>query len=324
MNQFTVITGMSAIGENERGFPLIIFLRTFVGDDQVRVESPDSLLRAEPFSTQFLFLFFPTAVDEKSLSKIQYRTLILADYFDDLLPVAQATTFQHLTRRYFKFTVDRSVEYDWQIGLLPINLSPQFYAGLRFFQSNLGSRRWDAMFLGAATGRIDGRCQRIDWLRQIHGIRDQITFFGGLIPNPDDGPREALIQFDTDIDTLIYSGKPVSQPHFLWHMMRSKMALLPRGNCRWTYRHYEALLCRSIPISTDVSTISMLIDFPTDHMVLVDDNQNVADVVQTVLDNLHDYPSLLDYNLNYINQFLWNGSYSIKKPAIFEKFMEQL
>ena len=111
---------------------------------------------------------------------------------------------------------------------------------------------------------------------------------------------------------------------FLYSMCQSKIALVPAGHNRWTYRHYEAVLSKNILISTDLTYTKTLLPIPKDAMVILKDKEPVVPKIQEVLSSAHEWQDRVDSAYLQLNKYLKNGQYHKSKPLIFDKFLEQL
>ncbi len=326
MNYFaTIILSNSAIGDDQKGITLANFLRFFTTNDAICVIEPDNLATHSPIKTEYLFICLPSPVSLDALDTIQWKHCALC-VFDDSVEATcldDLERFSSVAQTLLKPAIDRGLEYPVQhIGCLPI----RFRSFYNMAPTWLCRRRYDCSFLGDAT-YFDGYHQRIDWVNELKQQK-KINFYGGLI-NP--SYKKPLLKIpnlkldDATIKRISVNG--VKQRFwYLRSLAKSKIALCPTGFARWTYRHYEGMLTRSIILSTQLpSTYTLLIPFPKlDNFYCINDKEPVVPAIEAILSNLRHWESIAEENYAHMNQYLENGVYSTKKPKVFESFLAQI
>ena len=136
-------------------------------------------------------------------------------------------------------------------------------------------------------------------------------------------PRRLEQKF-ADFAELCYPGGRVGFFSYFSHLSRSRVALAPAGNARWSYRHYEALYAGAIVVTTDFRHIDTLIPLPLEGMVHVEDGVSVLPAIDEALAMRRTYPELAEENIRFLERYLHHGDYCRKKPLLADRFMEQL
>ncbi|RAP27114.1 hypothetical protein DID74_00845 [Candidatus Marinamargulisbacteria bacterium SCGC AG-333-B06] len=98
----------------------------------------------------------------------------------------------------------------------------------------------------------------------------------------------------------------------------------PEAHERWSYRHYETILSKTVCLSTKLDQLILLIPLPFDGIVEVLDYEPISPFIDKILEDWNSWKEKIESNYTFLNKYLHNGSYSKKKPLIFERFMNQL
>ncbi len=309
--------------KTEQGFPLVNFVGTFLPPTEFTVLRTSDLEASTQIETHYLFLGIPTTLSKTHLVNIHYKKLILFDYGDSHelgWTADQKAWLGLLSVGYFKTSF-----YNTQIEILPLRTLPLHFRNIPWLLQRpirkLNHRRWDCFFIGNPTyftlpdGSYD---QRIEWLSEIKG---HYSFFGGLQDHPN-YPRQANRE---NIHQLYFLFNPFDFRLFFWCLRHSKIALLPTGHSRWTYRHFEAMLAGCIPLSTDIHGLQTFIPMPVTTMTIAKDHEKISPLIDQILSRLSDYQDWIQFNKTHVHQYLNNyAQYDKKHPFAWEQFMEQL
>ena len=307
------------------------FLAIFHGRRAVQVVSTQALLESRKLHCDVLFVGLPSDLTKRQLTKISYRDAVLFDYFDEPGPVwfqSDRELLTSLTDRYLKTWVEPGWENGWHFGVLPIRRHAKLTWNLRRRNRLLRrgtipeeDREYDVMFIGNATGSGDYH-QRIEWLRELRHANGRYRFWGGLVCSKD--ARKALEEQFGDLSELIYAGRRVGFHTYFNRLRKSRVALAPAGNARWSYRHYEAIYAGATVVSADFRNVRTLIPLPIDGMVHVPDRAPVTEAIDRALALRREHPELMEENVRFLERFLEYGDYSRNKPELMDRFMAQL
>lgn len=309
----------------EQGYPLVDFVSTFQRHSDIRVYHVSDLPVVTSIETRYLFVALPTSLHKDLLVRIRFHQLYLYDYHDSHILNWQNSDKDWLISvadGYFKTSYYRDQREPLPLHSLPIRLR-----GVPWLFRNLNIpapwRRFDVFFLGTPTSWHDEAGpyhQRVEWLQEISG---KYRFYGGLTDHVS-YPRSNYQDFD-NIDALYHRWNRIDFRLYYFAMLQAKIALLPTGHSRWTYRHYEAMSAGCIPLSTDIRQLEVFITFPMETMLIVNDHQSVTSVIDKVLRNLSDYTDWIQINKRHLQTFIGpNGKYSAKAPKAWERFVGQL
>ena len=334
MPKFVVVLSDYPCGRGARGRNLQRFLRVFHGRDGVRLLTTDELLRQRTLSTEYLCIGVPTRLGPRHLMGVKYRQAVLFDYQDWEGPAWEDSDREFLlslTDLYLKHWLEPDGDYGLRMGLLPIRRPRRLTAYLRWL--GLSARRaatpdarpYDVSFLGNGTRPMYGEPfhERMAWLHQLYEARDSISFWGGICATPD--MLAELAEEFGPLDHLLYpGGRRVGFVRYFNSLLRSRVALAPTGNSRWTYRHYEALLAGATVVTTDLRRARTLIPMPLDKMVHVGQHEPIVPAVQRALEMRRRHPQMAAENIDFLEQFLDYGDYTRRKPALMDLFLDQL
>ncbi len=325
MTKYLIVSAGRTSGRGTRGLNLYWFLKTYHAG-AVRMVSPSQARSGA--TCEVLFVGMPTELRKDDFARIRYRQLVLFDYQDPVhFYIDEQTEFlRGLTDRYLKVWNESHWKTPWTLGTLPIRRQARLPLYLRWlgFRSALGSkppaRDIDVSFLGAPTG-LDPESQRVQWLREIAASGGRFRFWGGLATTA--RMRADMVAGGLDGTGIYHDGGRLSYNAFFDVMRRSKAVLTPKGNARWSYRHYEAIYAGAIPISCDMRTTTLFIPLPLDGMVHVPDGAPVLDKIDAGI-VLADTSDCRERNIAFLERYLERGDYSRRKPELLERFTGQL
>jgi hypothetical protein len=330
MTKFLIVSGDGRGGRGARGLNLYWFLAGFHGRRAVQIVS-SSDLDASARTCDVLFVGLPTKLRKDALAGIRFRQLVLFDYEDatEVLLNEDQTFLPALTNRYLKVWVEPGWDAAWKFGVLPIRRQvlrlPTYLRYLRL-TAMLGRREperiHDVSFLGAPGGVVVGN-QRVRWLSEIaRNNNGRFRFFGGLVAS--DEYRRELAEQKIDTTGVFYEGERMGFHGFFDSMRRSRAVLTPKGNARWSYRHYESIYAGAIPVSCDMRHSRTLIPLPLEGMVHVPDGASVMPAIDEALALERRSPDIREANVQFLERYLHYGDYSRKKPELMDRFMAQL
>ena len=335
--RFLIVQSDAGGGRGNRGRSLYWFLTTFAGRRAVRIVATKDLDPRRPITTEYLLLGMPSDLSEEKLRGIRYRRAMLYDYSER--PQAQwkegsEAFLRSLTNTYLKAWVPPGWDPTLCWGTLPIRRYlklPLYLHLLRAlpgqYDLNDAGRRYDASFIGSATGPYEptetGELynQRIQWLREMRQASERYTFWGGLLAQH--SPPNVLQKID-DLQSILYPKKRVSFGKYFYRMLQSKVVLAPTGNVCWSYRHYEAIYAGATLVSSDFRNIRTLIPLPLQNMVHVVGRDSVLPALENALQMRRDNPGIAEESLRFLERYLHDGDYSRKKPALMDMFMQQI
>jgi hypothetical protein len=323
-----IISDKKNTGKNEQGFPLVGFLSIYFKPTQINILHVSDLQNTSHITTKYLFIIIPTSLKPTQLKNISYEKVFLADYGDGTEPCWYYTDINEvlkITNTYFKTSRIKKNKYDLDIKLLPLKLRPISVKRYGILPpKTLEKRKFDINFIGAPTyleKQNKKYNQRIEWLREVSS---KYKFYGGLI-NSAAFPKERLEKEFGNMNNIYFNRKyPLSHFAFFQTLHNSKIALVPTGHSRWTYRHYEAICCRCALISNDIKGTDLLIPLPTENMPIVSDHEPISSYIDNILENPHINNKIVEKNFAFINQYLKNGYYCKSRKKTIEKFLDQL
>ncbi|MGE4169919.1 MAG: hypothetical protein AB7F28_04290 [Candidatus Margulisiibacteriota bacterium] len=325
MSEFAVVLS-DKVGDalNEQGYTLIHFLKVFFKSSDVQVVSTQDVRQLRP--TTWLFLFLPSSLVPDNLAGLRFKHLVLCDYLDSIILSGYTTdnlsNFRKLACGYLRTAYRRDINYGIPMGTLPLRMPTVLQHQWGIPVKSLARRQFDAIFLGVPTYNSESGVayhQRVEWLLELVG---KCRFFGGLLDSPT-YPRADLEAIFGDLSAIYFKGKPLSPFLFSHYLRQSKVALLPTGHSRWTYRHYEAVYAGCVPVSTDVAGIQTFVPLPT-AAVMVPDHAPLLPTLRAILADLAGYQDFVNQHLTEMSRWLHRGQFSQKQPEALHRFMAQL
>jgi hypothetical protein len=233
-----------------------------------------------------------------------------------------------LSDRYLKAWTEPGWDNGLKFGVLPIRRYPGLSLCLRYRRATAwlrpdreNDRVYDVSFVGTPTGCASWN-QRIEWLREVRGAGDRYRFWGGLVGSAE--TKRRLEQQSGAAEALFYGRRRVGFFSYFRHLLRSRVALAPAGNARWSYRHYEAIYAGATVVTCDFRQVRTLIPLPIDGMVHVPDGEPVLESIDRALALRRQSPEIAEANIRYLEQFLQDGDYSRNKPELMDRFLTQL
>ncbi|TWT60164.1 hypothetical protein Pan54_08780 [Rubinisphaera italica] len=320
-----------------RSSPLFQFLLTFYSDREVCTLQQQQLDPRRIISTEFLLIETPSSLSQEKLRGIRYQKAIVFDDSDSWWlneSEEQQEFLSSLTDFAVKSHVDRTCQYPFRMGTLPLYRKKKLQQCLKYkawrdaLFGKHNRKDTDLFFIGAPTrlqrvldGPNQDYNQRLEWLSQVMTENFPYRFVGGL----ECSNQELIKQFGNDDGDL--SPYLVSQRYnfysYFRQLCRSKIALVPTGFSRWTYRHYEAAYAKSVMLSTDMSNIELFVPLPP-HLINVPDHAPLLPYVEQGLKIYHDHPELLESNIQFLEQYYEQGRFSKRRPKALERFLDQL
>jgi hypothetical protein len=331
MAKFLIVEADESCGRGARGLNLYRFLSTFHGRRAVRMVSTRELLESAPLTAETVFVGIPSRFDERHLDRLRFDRAVLFDYHDCAGPAWSGSNrdlLLSLTDQYLKPWVESEWDFGLRMGVLPIRRHQRLklYLQIRELQRRAwcggDDREYDVAFLGEATALANCYHQRIEWLREIKAAGDRYSFWGGIVVRNRSraaSPR----QLDEGPDLYFPRGRVGFLTYFA-NLNRSRVALTPAGNARWTYRHYEAIYAGAVVVSTDFRNVRTLIPLPLDSIVHVPDHASVLPAIDEALAMRRRNPELASENIRFLERYLRYGDYSRDKPELMDRFMAQL
>jgi hypothetical protein len=134
---------------------------------------------------------------------------------------------------------------------------------------------------------------------------------------------EDLEHFD-DLESLCYPRGRVDFFSYFYNLQRSRVALAPAGNARWSYRHYEAIYAGASLVSADFRKSKVLIPLPLETMHHVPDRGSVLPAIDEALGARQSNPEIANQNICFLERYLKHGDYCREKPELMDRFLEQL
>ena len=315
----TIILSENYQGSDQRGESLVNFLKVFLPKNNLRVINASEIDELKRVSCRYCFLFFPTPLKPETLRVIRYEHLVLCEFSDQAeIKYSEMLAFKNETETVLKPCIYSKLSYPFKrMKCLPIQLKPSPY----FFIRAITQKKIDCNFIGNTT-TFKGMHQRVDWVLEMHK-QSSVSFFGGVLDTTHH-PLHRLEDYNTDDIKNITFNKTLSRFWFLKKLAESKVALCPSGYIRWTYRHYESILCKCAVASTEIEGYSLLIPLPIENFMIIKDHEPILEKIKNMCDNWEIWQKKIEKSYNFINKFLVNGNYSKKKPLIFDRFMDQL
>jgi hypothetical protein len=339
MKQFFVIKSELPIGgRGVNGRTLYKFLQTYAGHRSVGCCSLDQLLNGSGVQAEYVFLGLPGKITPKHLAKLRYRHLILydlADFHRLMWDDSNRELLQQTTGSYFKAWYDRRWNFGMQMGLVPVRRYGKLRVALeleriaRWCRRRAPEMKYDAMFLGAATGTIapmgdPGAVynQRVEWLRELKQQGQPFALWGGLIDRDHPVSPELLAKYG-DLSDMTIPGR-VSFWQYFRALQQARVALTPQGNAPWSYRHYEAIYAGAVVVTSDFRPIRTLVPLPVNNMIHVEPGQSVLPAIEQGLKLRREKPQILQENILFLERYLDRGMYSRHRPELYERFLSQL
>lgn len=331
MTKYLILSADYPCGRGTRGLNLYRFLRIYHGGRAVRIISTDELLRGDRLDAEVVFIGMPTRLSREHLAKLRFGRAVLFDYHDGPRPAwleSDEELLRSLTDLYLRPWVEDSWDFGLRMGVLPIRRHFKLTACVRWRSAvramGLESRRriHDVAFVGEATANQSDYHQRVEWLREIKRAGDRYSFWGGIAARKSAG--DSLRARFPDFDDFAYPGGRVGFLTYFSHLCRSRAALAPAGNARWSYRHYEAIYAGAILVSADFRHSRTLIPLPCEHMIHVPDGDSVLPAIDQALALRANSPDLPQENIEFLERYLRDGDYCRKKPMLMDAFLEQL
>ncbi len=331
MAKFLILQADFPAGRGVRGMNLHRFLTMFHGRRAVERISTADLARSGQKNCDTLFIGMPTDLRREALAQVRFRTAVLFDYLDSAGAAwgdSDKEFLRSLSDRYLKAWTEPGWDEGLRFGLLPIRRYPGLPLCLRYRRATAwlrsdreGDRIYDVAFAGLPTGGSQWN-QRIAWLREVRGAGDRYRFWGGLMC-----PEEVKLRLQQEHGVgkeLFYGRRRVGFFTYFRHLLRSRVALTPAGNARWSYRHYEAIYAGATVVTCDFRQARTLIPLPQDGMVHVPDGASVLGSIDRALALRSESPELAEANIRFLEQYLQDGDYTRKKPELMDRFLGQL
>jgi hypothetical protein len=337
-------------GRGVRGYVLAWFLRTYFGNRNVGVATPDELRRS-PIEADTLFLGLPSSLTAEEVPRLigggRFRRVVLFDYLDEqhlAWTAEQEPALRAVSRHYLKPWLEHAWNYGLTMGMLPIRRSALLSTAVlldrlwrRLSKSEpvrLGpaarNYKHDVAFLGQPNDTrilIDGEVrlidQRFDWLKELNEQAPDLRFWGGFVGGD---PRiiARLQAAHGDFSHLYYRGGKISFRPYFRAMQQSRVLLAPGGNAPWSYRHYEALYAGGVLVTADFRQRDLLVPLPPEGVVHVPDGAPVLPYVREALDLHHRRPDVGEENIAHLEQYLRFGNYSRSRQKLIDRFTAQL
>jgi len=317
--------------------PLYQFLRIFYSVGEVGVVLPSDLDPRHPVSADLLMIENPNCLTPDQLKGVRYQRVALFDYADGRKPFMSPKTkefLSSLTDLYLKCSVERTERFPFRMGTLPLYRKKKLLRCLQIQKLKhqlwgKGERRKiDVFFAGAPTEMNyregNKKCsyhQRTEWLTETMNPEFPYRFLGGLSYVNKKRLQEA-INSNPELRPLI-SPRRYDFFTYFYYMCRSKIALVPGGHARWTYRHYEAIYAKSVMLSTDMRDIELMVPLPP-HFVHVPDSKKILPYVEEGLRWHDESQDLLEENIRFLEQYYDRGQFSTDRPLALERFLQQL
>jgi hypothetical protein len=193
-------------------------------------------------------------------------------------------------------------------------------------------RHHDVCFFGSPTriaeskdGQLVPYDQRVEWLLELTRPESPFSLFGGLAPARSERHQFAELQSKYgDLARITWARRRINFFSYFYHLCCSKVALVPAGNARWTYRHYEAIYAGAAVVSTDFRQCDLLVPLPQNGILMVPDHAPVTPAVAEAMRWHSECPDRLEENRRFLETYFTHGRFSRKKPAAFERLVAQL
>ena len=326
-------------GRGVRGLALAWFLRTYFGRRRVAICTPAEYRRS-PAAADTIFLGLPSTLAAEEIASLsrRCRRLVPFDYLDQqklAWTEEQEAVLREYTDLYLKPWFEPSWNYGLRMGLLPLRRYGRFTAAV-VFDRTLGRLRrrpepeYDVAFLGRPNrtrmfqnGKFTKIDQRVAWLCELRREAPDIRFWGGLVDMSQREQRWLRLKFG-DLSDLNHTESKVGFATYYRAMQRSRVLLAPGGNVPWSYRHYECLYAGGVVVTIDYRERDMLVPLPRAGMIHVPDGASVLPAVRAALALSRERPELREENIAHLERYFWFGAYSRRRPALIERFIEQL
>lgn len=279
----------------------------------------------------------PTTFSPHQLKGVNFQRAILFDYRDGTEPFITPKSqgfLSSLSDLYLKCSVDRTNRYDFRMGTLPLYRKKKLLRCLQIQKLKHqfwgeGHRREIDLFFAGAPSQINYRegdkfysyPQRMEWLSEIMTEEFPYRFMGGL-SYVNKSRLKAALESNDKLRHLI-SPRRYDFFSYFYYMCHSKIALVPAGHGRWTYRHYEAIYAKSVMLSTDMRDIELMIPLPP-HLIHVPDREKIQPYVEEGLRWFDESRDLLNENVRFLEQYYDKGRFSPSRPLALERFLAQL
>ena len=317
--------------------PLFQFLKVYYSDHELLALNSAQLDQHRKISTEFLLIETPSSLNKDQLSGIPYQKAVLFDesdcwWFNETQE--QQEFLRSLTDLVLKTHVDRSHTHSFRLGTLPTYRKKKLQQCLRWkamMEAIFGKRSQrniDLFFIGAPTrlqtsteGSSRDYNQRLEWLSEVMAKDFPYRFEGGF-----DGTNRRLIktfeQEDGDLSPYLASRRYNFYSYFN-QLCHSKVALVPTGFARWTYRHYEAVYAKSVMLSTDMSNVELFVPLPP-HIINVPDHAPLLPYIEQGIQMFDGQSDLLEENVKFLELYYDNGRFSKRRLKPLERFLLQL
>ena len=340
MSQFCVVLSDSPNAAlREQGNFLYRFLKLFVGGEQVLLLRPEQFPLANSVQVENVLMAVPTRLSPGQLQGLLFKRLCVFDFDDGLNPCWEYTersAWQAAAAMFLKTSRNQAERDGIKIGLLPVILPEKmsrflggFWYQIYFLRLGLHKRpgrfKYDVGFLGKATNLSGPNYvydQRVEWLKEIKTMAP-MKFWGGLQDLPYIS-RAELAGRHGPVDDLFFAQGEKAFGQYFKKMCQCKVALVPAGHARWTYRHVEAMYSMSVIVSTQLQGHETLIPVTEATLNYVPDHQPLAPVLNVISANWNRHFGQAIKNYAFIEGYLAHGSYAKGRPKIFERFCAQL
>jgi len=311
------------------------FLSEYYGRSQVTLLRP-SQLRAGSVrhTTDWLFVGLPTRLNKEHLRHIQFKRMALYDSTDHngiAFDYSDRDFLLSQTNLCLKNWRDRRWNFDLSVGLLPIKRAPLnnklrmalWRESVRRRAGRVSGKQYDVGFVATPSGDLS-RNQRVQWLLELVDQRPELTLWGGLV---DAGRYRQPLEQHTGRrlpDSCWIDRRKIGYFEYFAGLCASRIALTPAGWAPWTYRHWEAIYARCVPVSNDLSQFEFLIPYPRDGMIEVPDGGSVVAGVDRAMDLLARSPDIVETNLAHLERWLDQGAYARDRRDTLERFLAEL
>ena len=336
-----LVNDMPVPKRGPRDCPLYRFLRLFVPAGELAVVTPAELDARRPLATDIVFIGVPTSLNREHLRGVRYRQAVLFDYSDYAEPFwknSDEGLLRSLTDVCLRPFVDRTRDFGLRMGTLPLYHKSKLAWCIRAYNlyrqvtGRTPRRRHDVCFFGSPTRLLedrDGRPasydQRVEWLLELTGPESPFSLFGGLAPSKTERNQlDELRAIYGDLDRITWTRRRINFFSYFYHLCHAKVALVPAGNARWTFRHYEAIYSGAAVVSTDFRACDLFVPLPKDGILMVPDHAPVAPAVTEAMRWHVECPDRLEENIRFLETYFTHGRFAKGKPAALERLLAQL
>ena len=271
---------------------------------------------------------------KEHLQRVEFRRLALYDSSDFNgvdFGYSDKSFLLSETNLCLKTWQDNRWNYDFSIGLLPIKRPPLNHSlpmAIRIAAAKkqcgmFSEKRYDVGFVARPTGDIL-KNERLRWLIDLKTHRPDLKFWGGLVRGKQWRPTLAQAGDGRIPKTYWLSRRKIGFFRHFAGLCGSKVALAPAGYAPWTYRHFEAIYAGCIVVCNDLSHYEFLVPFPRDGMIEVSDGGSVVAGIDAALALYGRSPEIVDANVEHLNQWLDEGSYSRRRRHTLARFFAEL